>query len=71
MRSKDLKGITGSDSSLSVRMEQKTASVLLTDQTQNVFNIIVFLHIKNTNDLDQENTSILQELSKHLSFFFP
>lgn len=36
-----------------------------------VFNIIVFLHIKNTNDLDQENTSILQELSKHLSFFSP
>lgn len=30
------------------------------------FDVIIFLHIKNTNDLGKENTRILQKLSKHL-----
>lgn len=50
-------------------MKHKTASVLLINQrARYTFNIIIFLHIKSTNDLDKENTSIFQNLSKHLAF---
>lgn len=50
-------------------MKHKTASVLLINQrARYTFNIIIFLLIKNTNDLDKENTRILKNLSKHLAF---